>query len=351
MLTEEQILNKLKELFGRPKDLTVFLALTDRKDKPDITLPKNKNLVWSEPADDVYLINLPLLLMFKPNLDSIQELFQEIIDSGFEVESKRFSIPAKTKLLDIAVITDNTSIAIVSMFSPKGLANYWEQFLIDVELPEHTLVDVVFGDNTGSDWYKEWFASFKERMSSKYNGVYRADLGEPKLIEDDTYFNHTNKHAHVAKNYSKLLASLADAYDYILVVEDDVEPPATGLIDLYSHMRRLDESGEKVACVAGCYPQRTDPTTVCISLRPKVWGKVPKLKDVKPKLFKVEMQGGGFSLYDTRAIKKVLPYRLVFKTLNGNYYMTGWDGYIGEEWSKLGWKQYCDGSILCNHHF
>ena len=45
MLTEEQILNKLKELFGRPKDLTVFLALTDRKDKPDITLPKNKNLV------------------------------------------------------------------------------------------------------------------------------------------------------------------------------------------------------------------------------------------------------------------------------------------------------------------
>jgi hypothetical protein len=237
------------------------------------------------------------------------------------------------------------------MFSPKGLRNYWEQFLIDTLLPDDVCVDVVFGDNTASDDVKVWFDGFKDRMSEKYHKVYRVDLGTAHSSQDDINYLEANKHAHIARTYSKFIGQLVDHYDYILTVEDDMEPTPDGLLRLYTHMKTLKSNNPKIASVAGYYPQKMDPTTACISMQPKVWGKIPKIKNIKPKLFRVEMQGGGFTLYNTEALKKVLPYRLVFKTLSGNFYMTGWDGYIGEGWSKLGWRQYCDGSILCNHHY
>jgi hypothetical protein len=355
IISEEDILRKIAVCFNRPKDLTVFFAVVDpevwKDGPPKFKLPKDKDLIWSEPVDGVYLINLPLMSMFKPKLTSVEELFKEIVDCGFKIESKRFSVPAKSRLVDIKKTKDKLSIAIVCMFSPKGFVAYWEQYLIDAQLPENVSVDVVVGDNTNKEEFKNWFDGFKERMSEKYNAVYRVDLGAPHRAEEDMNYVETNRHAHVARTYSKFLSQLVDSYDYILTVEDDMEPTQDGLVLLYEHIKTLEDKNIKAAAVAGYYPQKMDPNTACISLQPKVWGKIPKIKNVKPRLFKVEMQGGGFTLYDTRAIKKVLPYRLVFKTLNGNFYMTGWDGYIGEEWSKLGWKQYCDGSILCNHHF
>jgi hypothetical protein len=355
IISEEELLKKISVCFNRPKDLTKFYAVIDpeiwKNEKPKLDLPKDKDLVWSEPLDGVYLINLPLMNMFKPKLSSVDELFKEIVDCGFKIDSKRFSVPSKSKLVDIVKVTDKPSLAIVCMFSPKGFVTYWEQFLIDTLLPEDVVVDIVVGDNTNKEEFKTWFEGFKERMSEKYRSIHRVDLGVPHKAEDDMHCIETNRHAHVARTYSKLLSQIVDSYDYILTVEDDMEPTQDGLVLLYEHIKNLEDNNIKAASVAGCYPQKMDPTTVCISLQPKVWGKIPKVKNVKPKLFRVEMQGGGFTLYDTRAIKKVLPYRLVFKTLSGNFYMTGWDGYIGEEWSKIGWKQYCDGSVMCNHHF
>jgi hypothetical protein len=355
MITEKYILDKIATCFTRPKDLTVFFAIIDPDvwpgEPPDLNLPKDKDLVWSEPVGGVYLINLPLMAMFKPKLTSIEELFLEIIDTGFKIQSNRFTVPAKSTLLSIVPITDKPSIAVVSMFSPKGLRNYWEQFLIDTLLPDDVCVDVVFGDNTASDDVKVWFDGFKDRMSEKYHKVYRVDLGTAHSSQDDINYLEANKHAHIARTYSKFIGQLVDHYDYILTVEDDMEPTPDGLLRLYTHMKTLKSNNPKIASVAGYYPQKMDPTTACISMQPKVWGKIPKIKNIKPKLFRVEMQGGGFTLYNTEALKKVLPYRLVFKTLSGNFYMTGWDGYIGEGWSKLGWRQYCDGSILCNHHY
>jgi hypothetical protein len=355
IISEEDILKKIFVCFNRPKDLTKFYAVVDptiwKNEKPEFDLPKDKDLIWSEPLNGVYLINLPLMSMFKTKLNGIDELFREIVDCGFKIDSKRFSVPNKSKLVDIVKVIDKPSLAIVCMFSPKGFVTYWEQFLIDTLLPEDVAVDVVVGDNTNKEEFKTWFNGFKERMSEKYRSIHRIDLGIPHKAEDDMHCVEINRHGHIARTYSKLLSQIVDSYDYVLTIEDDMEPTQDGLVLLYDHIKTLEDNSVKAAAVAGYYPQKMDPTTACISLQSKVWGKIPKIKNVKPKLFKVEMQGGGFTLYDTRAIKKVLPYRLVFKTLSGNFYMTGWDGYIGEEWSKLGWKQYCDGSLLCRHHF
>ena len=158
IISEEEILKKISVCFNRPKDLTVFFAVVDpevwKEKTPKFKLPKDKDLVWSEPVAGVYLINLPLMSMFKPKLTSVDELFKEIIDCGFKIESKRFSVPAKSKLVDIKKTTDKPSIAVVSMFSPKGFVTYWEQYLIDTQLPEDVSVDVVVGDNTNKEEFK-----------------------------------------------------------------------------------------------------------------------------------------------------------------------------------------------------
>jgi hypothetical protein len=103
--------------------------------------------------------------------------------------------------------------------------------------------------------------------------------------------------------------------------------------------------------VAGFYPQKLDPNTACISMQPNIWGKIPKLNEIPKKIFQVEMQGGGFALYNCRALQEVLPYKLTFKIPSGHYYMTGWDGTVGEEWSNNGWRQFCDGNLFCKHYF
>jgi hypothetical protein len=355
MITEKTILEKIAACFVSAKDLTTFLAVVDpdvwQTAQPELDLPTDKNLIWSEPLDGVYLINLSLMVMFKTKLNNVTELFQEIVDCNLKIDSKRFDLPKKQILFEPQFQSTSPSIAIVTMFSPKGFINYWEQFLVDADLPENISIDIVLGDNSGTTIFKSWFELFYPRAKAKYREAYRIDLGAPHRLEDDTHYLETNKHAHVARSYSKFLYDIVNHYDYILKIEDDMEPPTDALVRLYGHMKNFERNRKKVAAVAGCYPQKFDPSTICVSMQPEIWGKIPKVKDVQPRLFRVEMQGGGFTLYNAKAIKEVLPYRLVFKKPHGNYYMTGWDGYIGEEWSNTGWEQHADGSIMCNHHF
>ena len=51
MLTELEIVEKIKQAFNKPKKLTVFFAITDKQEKPKFDLPQNKNLIWSEPCE------------------------------------------------------------------------------------------------------------------------------------------------------------------------------------------------------------------------------------------------------------------------------------------------------------
>lgn len=356
MISEQELLKKIADKFARPQELTDFFAVIDRdiwgETNPEIQEPTDRTLVWSEPLDGVYLINMSLMIMFKTKLFSISELFREIVDCTFKVESKRFNVPSRVREVDYSSEkTEKTKIAVVSMFSPKAFINYWEQFLIDAVLPDNTVIDIILGDNSGTNVFKDWFATLSTKAKPKYRNTYITDLGVPHKLEDDSHYLETNKHAHVARTYSKFLYDIVDHYDYILKIEDDMEPPADGLVRLFKHMKNFEKNRKKVAAVAGCYPQKFDPTTICVSMQPEIWGKIPKVQDVQPRLFRVEMQGGGFTLYSAKALKEVLPYRLVFKKPHGNYYMTGWDGYIGEEWSNTGWEQHADGSIMCNHHF
>ena len=311
------------------------------------------NMAWFEPERGVYIIDLSIIMHFRKYLDNtVKELLQEMVNVGFKVKSIRYGRFFKQPVLKIKTPTTEKKhkMALVVMFSPKGMVAHWERFLLRSEIPQNVEIDVIMGDNSGSRMMEESYLKYKLNLKQKYNNFYYCDLGPPHTGKEGDHYLEISKHAHVAATYSKLLTPLVDKYDYILKLEDDVEPPDDGISRLYKHMI-VFESMKKIAAVGGYYPQKINPDTICVSLQPEIWGKVPRISEMQPRLFRVEMQGGGFTLYKASALKEVLPYKLTFKKPRGNAYMTGWDGTMGETLSEAGWEQYCDGTLYCLHHF
>ena len=335
------------------KVLTKHITLVDSRfykteDIPELSIPEDNNLLWSEPLDGLYLVDVNIARYFKDSCNSIEELFAEAVSTGYKVSSKTFKVPAKVKYGKFAKGLF-PRIAIVTLFSSKAKTEIWRKTVDSLELPYRTVVDLVLGDNTGTEIVEDIVDDF--RTGTKYSEVYSIPLGEPyKSLPDDDYLK-PEKHAHVAVIYSKVLSRIVDSYDYILKIEDDIEPPADGFVRLYEQMKHREGFGEKVACVAGYYRQKISPAIPCFSLNKEIWGGAPRIDNVPKELFKVEMQGGGFALYNAKAIKEVLPYRLTYKTIKNSYYMTGWDGTIGEAWANSDWSQYCDGTLYCEHYF
>lgn len=317
---------------------------------PEVELPTDKRVLWSEAIAGIHIVNINAVRHFKKYLYSIASLFEHAVAAGYSVQSQTFNIPVPSKMFTFADKA-KVHVAIVTMFSPKAFKDHWYSFVKNMLIPEGVVVDIILGDNSGGSQVKDLHAKLTEELVSKYQNIYIANLGEAHSIQSTDHYLEMHKHAHVAVNYSKLLKEPAAQYDYILKIEDDMEPPDNGFAKLYEAMKTLERRKRKVACVAGYYRQKMDPYTPCLSMQPEIWGKIPKIADMQPRLLRVEMQGGGFALYSCKALVEVLPYKLTFKKPNGNFYMTGWDGTIGEEWSNNGWEQYCDGSLYCMHHF
>lgn len=317
---------------------------------PEIDLPKDRRIMWLEPYSGVYLVNLNAVRHFRKSVCSIRELFQSAVDSGYVVESSRWPVPTSSDLFEFQG-NSSLDVAIVTMFSPKATIDIWYRCLEEIKIPNGVNVDVILGDNSGLDIVRNVADRIRENLSLKFRKVYVIDLGAPYLIKEGDHYLEMFKHAHVAVNYSKLLRQPASFYRYLLKLEDDMEPPEDGFLKLYFSMVEFERKKKKVACVAGYYPQKMDPTIPCLSMQPEIWGKIPTILEMQPRMIRVEMQGGGFALYRCDALREILPYTLTFKRPNGNFYMTGWDGSMGEEWNNLGWEQYCDGTLYCIHHF
>lgn len=315
---------------------------------PEIAIPEDRNLLWSEPLDGLYLVDVNIARYFRDTCNSVEELFSEAVQSGYTVRSKAFRVPLRVRYIQ-SVKSIYPRIAVLTMFSSKAKTKIWQSAIVSMELPYNTRVDLVLGDNSGTA-ITDSIANDSRKLG-KYSRVHTIPLGDPYVGTPGEEYLKPEKHAHVCILYSKALAELVDCYDYILKIEDDVEPPADGFVRLYKQMKQKEQILEKAACVAGYYRQKISPDIPCFSLNKEIWGGAPSIANVPDNLFKVEMQGGGFALYNAKALKEVLPYRLTYKTINNNYYMTGWDGTIGEAWSNAGWSQYCDGSLYCEHHF
>lgn len=353
MITEDELLKEIIENVDKCKTehlaIVDSLVCTDLEEIPAEILNSNQ-LIWAEPQAGVYVVNTHYISHFKKHFTSLRQTLQESVNNGYLVKSERFEdiVPEnKFKFKD----KDTTHIAIITMFSNKDIVPCYAEFLQQMTIPAGVSVDVILGDNSGRDTVKNLFNEIVAQNKDKFKDYHLVDLGLPYVIHEDEHYLAEDKHMHVALKYSELLREPSQHYDYILKIEDDMGPPSDGLERLYAHMKSFERKKRKVACVAGYYRQKLNPDLPCLSMQPEIWGKIPKMTEMQPRLIRVEMQGGGFALYSCKAYREVLPYRLVFKNAYGNFYMTGWDGYIGEEWADTGWEQYCDGTMCCEHYF
>jgi len=357
MITEEELLKEIKK--GVEDCRTLHYVIIDSTVCKDSNiniaeeLLSDKNLAWLEPQDGVYVINTHLLSHFINYFDNLFGLIQKLVNCGYVVNSLRFGRVMSQRKFNFEDKPEDSlvRIAIVTMFSNKAFVEYWKTFLRETCLPENIIVDVILGDNSDDNKIRDLLYDVMSQCGRKYNNYYICDLGKSYQIKEGEHYLAIDKHVHVAVNYSELLREPSLHYDYILKIEDDMEPPNDGFQKLYKHMKNLKKQKKKVACVAGYYPQKLNPLTTCISMQPELWGKIPRVDEMQPRLIRVEMQGGGFALYNCKALQEVLPYKLTYKLPHGNYYMTGWDGTIGEEWAEDGWEQYVDGSMYCEHNF
>lgn len=313
---------------------------------PDVNI--NPLLVFHEVEDGIFTVNLFILIHFTAYLTSLSILFEKLILCGYQVNTKSFKHFIFDYTSSIPNIAPKSNIAIVTMFSPVADLKIWETAINKIKF-SHTVPDIIIGDNTSYKLTTELSMFEVPGRLQNHTQLINLDYGYDVLATDD-YLN-IKKHAHIAQKYSELLYYVHKKYDYIIMLEDDVIPPEGGALSLYNTLSTFELSGMNIACVAGCYPQKADPTTICVSMQPEIWGKIPKIDKLQPRLFRVEMQGGGFALYKCSALAAILPLTLTIKYPHKNYYMTGWDGTMGEKWSETGWLQYCDGSVFCKHIF
>jgi len=305
-------------------------------------------LVFNEPEENFFTVNIFILMHFTAYLTSLSILFEKLILSGYHINTKTYNHLVINCTLLRKSIVPKSNIAIVTMFSPAANLKVWETAVSKINFT-HTIPDIIIGDNTGYKLTTELLMFETSGRFKNHTQTINLDHGYDVLITDD-YLN-IKKHAHIAQKYSELLCFVHHKYDYIVMLEDDVIPPEGGALSLYNTLTAFEMNGAKVACVAGCYPQKSDPTTICVSMQPEIWGKIPTIDKLQPRLFRVEMQGGGFAIYNCTALASVLPLTLTIKYPHKNYYMTGWDGTMGEKWSETNWLQYCDGSVFCEHIF
>jgi len=353
MICEEKLLSTLSYAIDNVS--TEYVKIVDSSlwgsgEPGESELPSDPRIMWLEAETGVHIININSIRHFNKQLSSLEELFKDAVDAGYTVKSKTYNTPECSKAFEFTSLA-KTHIALVTMFSPKAFKSSWSTFVEAMDVPEGVTVDIILGDNSGNEQVRGLHDTLNRKLAQKYQKIHIVDLGAPYFVKPEDHYLEMYKHAHIAVKYSKLLREPVKYYDYILKVEDDIEPPKDGLLSLYKSMKDLERRRGKVACVAGYYRQKIDPAIPCLSLRAELWGDTPRIEDLPAELFRVEMQGGGFSLYSTTALAEALPYKLTFKRPNGAYYMTGWDGTAGEVWCKLGWEQYCDGRLYCKHHF
>jgi hypothetical protein len=255
MISEEKLLGALTAAIDDVYTKHVKIvdsSLWEGKDVPDIELPTDDRVLWIEPQEGLHIININAVRHFYKQMSSIKNLFDNAVAAGYLIDTKTYDVPLYSKVFDFKNKAE-THVALVTMFSPKASKDCWFSFVENMEIPEGVVVDIILGDNSGNEQVKNLQASLNEKVLGKYQNIYLADLGEPYTIQPEDHYLEMYKHAHVAVNYSKLLKEPAEHYDYILKIEDDMEPPKEGFMKLYKTMKDLEKKRHKVEQYVVCF--------------------------------------------------------------------------------------------------
>jgi len=213
----------------------------------------------------------------------------------------------------------------------EGLLPMRERVLDTLDVPPGTKL-YVLDNSRNPDYRRRVWDMLRNRMGVVYD--WRDTVPDPAL-------GRNARNSHVCDLYNDILPGI-DA-DYIVTWEDDVEPPPDALRSLCKAMPPLHHIG---ACAA-TYSPRGNPAMACAAFDMEHSFRHVLLRDLSDSPVDVVATGGGFTLFDHAALRRCLPVRYSFRA-NGS--PIGWDGNLGLDLHRHGWRVLLHPGVRCEHH-
>lgn len=227
------------------------------------------------------------------------------------------------------------SLAIVTLFSgKKELINKWYNFINHADLPENTFLYIIDNSSNVS------FSNTINNLDYKVSGVYISKINNHYKKDDNENYFKKEKHQHVANLYNEIIPKINE--DFILTFEDDVVPPLDGVKKLFDEI----SLPTKIGAIGGVYASPTNKTETTASLDEGIWQNNIPLQNIPKSPIKVNFIGGGFTLWNNSAIKKIVPAIVSFNKYGG---LTGWDNNFSLKIREKGYNIYLHGDVICEH--
>lgn len=229
--------------------------------------------------------------------------------------------------------------AIVTLLAGRvDIFDQWAGWINNADLPPNVSLWVM--DDSRND-------AFSMRVRCTLAEMKMASVHYLRSAVNDPPVSDVHKpHARVAALYNDILPDACACSDLLLMLEDDVLPPLDGL-------RRLNEAflplpRNAVGVCTGVYPSRCGGgKTLALSSDAKHWRANVTAKDIKPGVNEIGMTPGGFTLFDSQALRQCLPMRFFIEP-SGR--AIGWDGNTSRAMHDGGWRVTYHGDVLCEHH-
>lgn len=171
--------------------------------------------------------------------------------------------------------------------------------------------------------------------------ILRSRLSWSNLVREPRELGVTDQywavHRRVAALYNQVLSGLQE--DVVLLVEDDVVPPAGAARQLCEPLLPFT----RVAAVGAVYPSRDHPHLAVASGNKERWKDVPRMHEVPQALTDIGMIAGGCTVWNNAILRKVLPMQ-VSEGLD-----LGWDGTVCRRANEMGYQFLLDGRLQCQH--
>ena len=232
------------------------------------------------------------------------------------------------------------SLAIITLLAGRELIFHkWVDFLNKAELPPKTALYVL--DNSGNEEFtQQAFDTCRHILKSRrMTHLYFSSTGRPHLAEGKDRNQIKMRHEHVARLYTSIFPKIHE--EFILTLEDDVEPPLDSIRKLGSEFGWY--SPEKIGAIAAAYPMAHIAGCVCAGTGSKNWGEAIRWQQLKDKPIEVGCVGGGCTMWANWAIRGQ-PINFWWDR------KMGWDASLSAQIKKKGYRVLLHGGVRCQHH-
>jgi glycosyltransferase involved in cell wall biosynthesis/SAM-dependent methyltransferase len=239
------------------------------------------------------------------------------------------------------------SLGIVTPLAPRPSSfERWWKYLREAELPPKTSLYIV--DNTGDPGFSAWInEACHDLRASRGIGHVEITAGGAPFISDGRR-DAKDRHHHVAKLYAMVLPRVRE--DFVLTLEDDVEPPLDAprlLGRTFCWGPQEGVGGQPIGAVAAAYGWPGMDALVCAGFGDTEWGDAPGWEALGDgsKPLEVGFVGGGCTMWANWALRGT-PVRFHWDRER----RLGWDAGLCADLRRRGWRILLHGGVRCQHH-